>query len=373
MISINSQIITINIKMKKTALIFPLALALVLSSCGDTKEKSDKKEVSTEVSTKTETTKVTAENYALAETEGIMAAKVKQIAEATGTNGTGVIMHVKAGADPKEKVIMRLNFDTKYSWLVLDLTEPATITMPDVGDRYQTAWVISDEHYNPFALDKPGDYELTEENVGSKNALVIFRTQADITDPEDMKAADIAMDGLQVTQKDRGEFKATHKWDRDDVLAWRAKYQQLQKDKNITSDKMFGKKGLRTDENHNVGTAFGFGGFTPEQAVYPIYYPTSSKPQTFTIKDAPVNAFWSITVYGNDGFVHSNTYVITQTNAKKNKDGSVTIHFGGDPKADNSWKFMMTGILHFAYTNLRKISLMETGQNLNWLRLNKKK
>jgi len=240
---------------------------------------------------------------------------------------------------------MRLNFDTKYSWLVLDLTEPATITMPDVGGRYQTAWVISEEHYNPFAFDKPGEYVLTQENVGTKYAIVIFRTQVNIQDSEDMKASDLAMDGIQVTQKDRGEFKASHQWDMKDILAWRAKYQQMQKDKNITSDNMFGKKGERTLEEHNVGTAFGWGGMTPEQAVYPIYYPETSDPQTFTVKDAPVKAFWSITVYNKDGYVQTETYNINPQFAKKNADGSVTIHFGGDPKADNymeifdNWNF----------------------------------
>ena len=314
------------------------AVAFLATACGETNEGTAESIASSAApveETAVKTTPVTAENYALAETQEIFSARVKQIAKATATNGTGVILHVKAGANPKEKVIMRLNFDTKYSWLVLDLTKPATITMPDVGGRYQTAWVISEEHYNPFAFDKPGEYELTEENVGTKYAMVVFRTQANIEDPEDMKASDLAMDGLKVTQKDRGEYKASHKWDKDDILTWRAKYQKIQKEKNISTDDMFGKKGERTLENHNVGTSFGWGGFTPEQAVYPIYYPASTKPQTFTIKDVPVKAFWSITVYDEGGFVATETYNINSQFAKKNADGSVTIHFGGDPNADN--------------------------------------
>jgi len=67
-------------------------------------------------------TKVTDENYALAETEKIMGDYVQKIAKATGTNGTGVIMNVREGADPKDRTIMRINFDTIYSWLVLDLS-----------------------------------------------------------------------------------------------------------------------------------------------------------------------------------------------------------------------------------------------------------
>ncbi len=312
------------------SLVLALFLASSISSCSEGKKKEEAKEESS-----VKTTMVTDKNYGLAETQEIFTARAKQIAEATGTNGTGVIMHVKAGASPRDRVIMRLNFDTKYSWLVLDLTEPATIIMPDVGGRYQTAWVVSEEHYNPFAFDKPGEYELTEENVGTKYAMVVFRTQANIEDPEDMKASNEAMDGLQVKQKTRGEYIASNQWDKDDILAWRAKYQKIQKEKNISTDDMFGEKGLRTLENHNVGTAFGWGGFTPEQAVYPIYFPASTKPQTFTIKDVPVKAFWSITIYDEGGFVATETYNINSQFAKKNADGSVTIHFGGDPKADN--------------------------------------
>jgi hypothetical protein len=293
------------------------------------------------------TTKVTPKNYGLAETQEIMTGYVKKIAKATGTDGVGIIMNVRKGADPKDKTIMRINFDTIYSWIVLDLSEPATIVMPDVGGRYQTAWVISEEHYNPFAFDKPGEYILTKENVGTPYAIVVFRTQANVEDPKDMQAAHKAQDGLAVKQKSKGSYVASHKWNPAEIQKIRKHYQQIQKEKSITSDNMFGKKGERTLEEHNVGTSFGWGGFTKEQAVYPIFYGKNTKPQTFTLKDVPVKAFWSITVYDDDGFAQTDTYNINSQFAKKNADGSVTIHFGGDKKADNymatfdNWNFAL--------------------------------
>ena len=333
--------------MKKITLLLTLALALVLSSCNDKKEKIVKKENTTEVSTKTETTKVTPENYGLAETQEIMTGYVQKIAKATGTDGVGVIMNVRQGADPDDRTIMRINFDTIYSWLVLDLSEDAIIIMPDVGGRYQTAWVISEEHYNPFAFDKPGEYVLTKENVGADYAIIVFRTQANVEDPKDMEAAHKAQDGIAVKQKSKGTYVASNKWDKDEIMKMRKHFQQIQKDKGITSDNMFGEKGERTLEEHNVGTSFGWGGFTKEQAVYPIFYGKGTSPQTFTLKDVPVKAFWSITVYDDGGFAQTNTYNINSQFAKKNKDGSVTIHFGGDPKADNymeifeNWNFAL--------------------------------
>jgi hypothetical protein len=55
-------------------------------------------------------------------------------------------------------------------------------------------------------------------------------------------------------------------------------------------------------------------------------------------KEVPVDGFWSISVYNKEGFFEKNkynAYTLNNVTAKKNKDGSVTIHFGGDPKADN--------------------------------------
>ena len=45
--------------------------------------------------------------------------------------------------------------------------------------------VINQDHYS-FALSEPGDYELTEESVGSRYAGLIVRTFLDANDPEDI-------------------------------------------------------------------------------------------------------------------------------------------------------------------------------------------
>jgi len=293
------------------------------------------------------TTKVTDENYALAETQVIFTGYVNKIAKATGTNGVGVFIHNKKGADPKDKTVMRINFDTIYSFVVLDLTEPATLVMPDTNGRYQSAWFITEEHFNPMAISKSGTYTVTQKEMGSRYIMIAIRTQANVEDPKDMATANALQEKLEIHQKDRGSYKASDSWNMDEIMAMRTKYQNIVKDKHLTTDDFFGPKGKRSLELQNAGTSFGWGGLTKEEAAYPAYFPTSTKPQTLTLKDVPVNAFWSITVYDDGGYPQTDTYNINSQFAKKNADGSITIHFGGDSKADNymetfeGWSFIL--------------------------------
>ena len=58
--------------------------------------------------------------------------------------------------------------------------------MPETNGRYQSAWIITDEHYNPMAFVKPGSYTLTQENVGRRYAMIAIRTQVNVADPADL-------------------------------------------------------------------------------------------------------------------------------------------------------------------------------------------
>jgi hypothetical protein len=308
--------------------------AVALSACGGGADAPAEQEQAASISD-VQTTAVTDENYGLAESEIIFADYVDKIAAATGTNGVGEWLHIREGADPKDRTIVRINFDTVYSWIVLDLTEPVTLTMPETDGRYQSAWIITDEHYNPMAFVEPGTYTLTQENVGRRYAMLLMRTQVNVMDPDDLAIVHSLQDQLKIEQKDKGSYAPSGNWDMDEVLAMRAKYQKIAQDEGISSEVMFGKKGQVPLKEHNAGTAVGWGGLTAERTVYPIIYPETTEPQVLNLKDVPAGAFWSVTVYDAEGYPQGDSYNINSAFAVADKDGSYTIRFGGDKDAVN--------------------------------------
>ena len=309
-------------------------VSITLTSCVERPDEPAAAQQAEPVS-EVQATVVTDENYARAESEIIFADYVQKIAAATGTDGMGVWMHLREGADPKDRTVMRINFDTLYSFAIVDLAENAVLTMPETNGRYSSAWLVTDEHYNPMAFIEPGTYTLTQENVGSRYVMVGIRTQVNDADPADLAIVHKLQDQLKLEQKDTGEFVPSANWDMDEVLAMRASYQELAEAEGMVSEDVFGKKGEVPLKEHNAGAAMGWGGLTKERAVYPNFFPESTEPQTLTLADVPAGAFWSVTVYDADGFPQGDVYNINSAFAVPEEDGSYVIHFGGDKDVVN--------------------------------------
>ena len=280
---------------------------------------------------------VSADNYAFAETEIILGDYVQKIAKATCSDGMGVFMHLRRAMDPKDKTILRPNFDTLYSSAVVDLKSPATITLP-ASDRLLILEVVSADHWIPLVSSKPGVYEITEEMVGSRFAFIIIRAQVNMRDPADINQVGVIQDEIKIHQQSRGEFVQTKDWDRSQMLAMRSSYQKEKEEKGISSEEIFGKKGEISPEMRNIGVAFGWGALTKKGAVYPsIAIPDSGEDLMLTLKDVPMadNAFWSVTVYDKDGFTQGDNYNINSSFAKQNKEGNYVLNFGKDSTKDN--------------------------------------
>jgi hypothetical protein len=184
-----------------------------------------------------------------------------------------------------------------------------------------------------------GEFVLTQEKVGTRYAFVAFRTFIDANNPDDIKAAHALQDQIAVKQSAVGTFTVPD-WDEASLKKIRDAINVLAATHRDTSD-MFGDKSKLNPLDHLMGTAFGWGGNPKEGAMYTSVTPEKNDgktPYVVTAKDVPVSGFWSITVYNKNGFMEKNAlnvYSYNNVTAKKNDDGSISIHFGGDPSSTN--------------------------------------
>ena len=153
---------------------------------------------------------VTVANFVRAESDHMIRSNMKMVGA-----GVGEFAHLREPTTPDNQPVIRMNQDTLYSGIVLDMSKPATITLPEVGGRYMSMHVVNQDHYM-FVESKPGTYELTEEKVGTRFALVTIRTFYDAGDPDDLAKAHAAQDKLEFSGGGTGPFE-TPNWNLDDL------------------------------------------------------------------------------------------------------------------------------------------------------------
>ena len=244
--------------------------------------------------------------------------------------GFNTWLHHRTPVALDKQTVIRMNRDTVYSSALLDLSKPAFVTLPDVDGRYMSLHVLSQDHYS-FTESEPGRYEITREKVGSRYAFLIIRTFIDADDPEDIKAANQAQDALQIEGGGDGPFEIPN-WNRDHILEIRGALNTLAK-MGGNAAMAFGTPEEVEPIDHLVYAAAGWGGLPQKDAFYEIasVEKNDGTPHVLTVKDVPVGAFWSVTVYNADGFIEENdlgVYSYNNVTAKPNEDGSITIKFG---------------------------------------------
>jgi hypothetical protein len=275
---------------------------------------------------------VTANNYVRAETDFQMQGYVEKF------DCFGKFVHSRKPYDVNNQVTVRANRDTLYSFGVFDLRSPVTVTLPDTGGRYQSLMIISQDH-SISSLYGPTEKTLTEANVGSRYVFLGIRTFADPNDEQDMKEAYQAQDTIHVTQADIGEYQVPN-WKKEEVEQMRNTIYVVASTVSDSS-KMFGIKEDLDPVYWMLGAAFGWGGLPAKDASYMNGLPEmndGSTPHTLTVKAVPVDAFWSVTLYDDQGWMpvnEHNAYSYNNVTAEKGQDGSVTIHFGGDSGQPN--------------------------------------
>lgn len=247
-------------------------------------------------------------------------------AEAGGVNA---FSHVREPSPVDNQLVVRLNRDTLYSFAVVDLAQDATLTLPDCGDRYVSAMIVNEGHYVTSVLHDAGAHRLSRADVGSRHAAVALRILVDSQDPDDVVEVNRLQDRVTIEAGSAEPF-AMANYDPAGFDATRDALLDLAR--GLTGfDRMFGRPEEVDPVRHLIGTAAGWGGLPSSEAAYVGVQPEGDGPFELTMKDVPVDGFWSVSVYDAKGFFAPNdrdSYNLNDITAARNEDGSVTVRFG---------------------------------------------
>ncbi len=272
------------------------------------------------------------ENFSRAESDLYFGNSVKE-------GALGKFFRFREPAPIDNQTVIRMNRDTLYSSAIMDLDAgPATVTLPDAGWRFRSLQVINEDEYTQKVVYDAGTYRFTRDDVGTRYVQLVIRTLADPAKPGDLEAVHALQDATKVEQANGpGTFEVPN-W--DPVSQKKIRDALLVLGSTLSSSKgSFGRKEDVEPVHFLVASALGWGGNPETEATYINVTPAANDGETvhrLTVKDVPVDGFWSITVYNAQGYLEKNArdaYLVNNLSAVKDADGSIAVQFGGCEEA----------------------------------------
>jgi len=274
---------------------------------------------------------VSVDNFARAESDRMFASFVSD------AGGVNRLLHHRAPAQVDHQPVIRMNRDTLYSEAIVDISEGATLTVPDGSERYISVMVVDQDHYINRVFHDPGRYALTTDEFETPWVAVAARMLVDPADEADVAAVNALQDRMAIEAASATPFEIP---DYDTASFDRTRSAILELARGLSKfDHAFGARSEVDPVRHLLGTAAGWGGLPDREARYVGVEPRLPVGEySLTVRDVPVDGFWSISVYNADGYFEPNernAYSVNNLTAKPNNDGSVTVHFGGDDDRPN--------------------------------------
>ena len=269
---------------------------------------------------------VNVDNFARAETHRMFSSI------AQGARGVNRWGHNRVPTPIDQQTVIRMNRDTLYSFAVIDISQGATIALPDAGDRYLSAMVLNEDHLINAVLHEPGEHRLAVDRYETEYVLVGVRILVDPGDPGDLEAVGALQDllGVEAASARPPSFPD---YDVASLDATRGALLELAR--GLTRfDHAFGSRAEVDPVRHLIATAAGWGGLPDSEARYDAVEPRLAAEGSYslTVGEVPVDGFWSVSVYNAEGFFEPNdrdAYSVNSITAERAEDGSVTVNFGG--------------------------------------------
>lgn len=261
------------------------------------------------------------------------------------SGGVNLWSHGREPVALDEQNVIRMNRDTLYSAAIVDISRGATVTLPEAGERYRSMMVLNEGHYVNAIYHDAGSYELTVDDFDTDYVAVVVRTFVDPGDPADLEEVHALQDSMMLEAGSAKPYEhplfdeASRKTVCDALL--------ILNEGGSDSARTFGKKTEVDPVRHLLGTAAGWGGLPESEAFYSI--DTEPRPlgrYTLTLKDVPVDGFWSLSIYNRDGFFEENrydSYSLNNVTAMANKDGTVTLNLSPEDAGLTNHLYIMDG------------------------------
>jgi hypothetical protein len=268
-----------------------------------------------------ELVKVTPETYIRAETDRQFGEIVKM------AGGVNRLFHFRSPTPLDKQNIVRMNRDTLYSMGVVDTSQGATITVPNLPQgRYVSVFLVDNDHYCPFVIYTVGTHQLPQDTkyLGIGIRIQIFNPQ----DKDEIALVGKLQDQFIISSGSADPLPP-FQWEQTSLQLLTEKYEKDSAQYSSWKG-MMGPRGKVDEKTRHIAAAAAWGLFPEWDATYLNY---SSGVDTGLGYQAtyqvPENAaFWSITVYGQDGFLKSENCIVNSSNVKLNEDGTFTVGFG---------------------------------------------
>lgn len=278
---------------------------------------------------------VTFSNFVRAESERMFAG----VAAAAAPNTWS---HFREPTPVEHQTVIRMNRDTLYSAVILDISQGGTITLPDAGDRYLSVMLVNQDHYIPRVLHSGGTYELTASDIGSDWVMATARLLVDPQDPADVAIVNALQDQFAAHSVAGRPFTPLP-FDEVSLTATRVPLIELAKGLGGLAG-CFGTKERVDPIRHLLASASAWGGLPEEEAYYVNVDPGLPVGEyELKVGDVPVDGFWSITVYDAEGYIVPNAagaYSLNNITGTRDEDGGMTVRFGGDGSKPNTLPIM---------------------------------
>lgn len=264
-----------------------------------------------------------------------------QILKNQDAAGVNTFLHKRQLTPTDQQPVVRMNRDTYYSLVVVDVSQGASVTLPDVPKgKYISVQGVTEDHRIQKMQYGGGTYALST-HTGYHLYLVV-RLDATFTEAE----AKEYQDKMSIMAKSSNKFTAEPVNKASFIAVEKALKAQMpiiaKRDgvnalTGMFTDSEDESNALFTQEKYEVGAAIGWGGAQAIDNIYEVSgnYPSNQCHQA-TFEDPKNKAFWSITVYDKDGFMFEDLGNLSSNTATANKDGTYTVSFGCGADAPNN-------------------------------------